>query len=194
MQLTFFRSTGWTGWDVAAEPAIPDRMPVLIDDDLLFEDAGVPRPSVAANRWLRARRRGRRHLRRRHGAAAAARGRHPVSHAAAGPRTPLASPFTRSQVCAAAGLAIIPGGKPVLFDQDAWHFGDVDGLPAQLVPARRRLDFTVIADPRWRLVAKEYIFARLAPAHPAVAVLAGAYRPSCWSCGRVRAGRTGWRG
>jgi len=53
MQLTFFCSTGWTGWDVAAEPAIPDRMPALIDDDLLFEDAGVPRPSVAANRWLR---------------------------------------------------------------------------------------------------------------------------------------------
>ena len=53
MHLTFFRSTGWTDWDVAAKPAIPDRMPVLFDDDLLFDDAGVPRPSVAANRWLR---------------------------------------------------------------------------------------------------------------------------------------------
>ena len=53
MHLTFFHSTGWTVWDVAAEPVIPDRMPVLIDDDLLFEDAGVPRPSVAASRWLR---------------------------------------------------------------------------------------------------------------------------------------------
>jgi hypothetical protein len=51
--LTFFRSAGWPGWDVAAEPVIPDRMPVLIDDDLLFEDAGVLRPSVAVNRWLR---------------------------------------------------------------------------------------------------------------------------------------------
>ena len=53
MQMTFFRSTGWASWDVAAEPAIADRMPVLVDDDLLFEDAGVARPSVAANRWLR---------------------------------------------------------------------------------------------------------------------------------------------
>jgi hypothetical protein len=53
MQMTFFRSTGWAGWDVTAEPAIPDRMPVLVDDDLLFEDAGVARPSVAASRRLR---------------------------------------------------------------------------------------------------------------------------------------------
>jgi len=53
MQLIFFSRTGWQGWDVAAEPAFPDRMPVLADDDLLFEDAGVPRPSVAVNRWLR---------------------------------------------------------------------------------------------------------------------------------------------
>lgn len=53
MQLTFFRPAGWAGWDVAARPVIPDRMPLLIDDDLLFEDAGVARPSVAANRWLR---------------------------------------------------------------------------------------------------------------------------------------------
>ena len=41
MQMTLFSSAGWVGWDVAAEPAIPDRMPVLVDDDLLFEDAGV---------------------------------------------------------------------------------------------------------------------------------------------------------
>ena len=53
MQLTFFCRAGWQDWDVAAEPAIPDRMPQLVDDDLIFEDAGVPRPSVAVNRWLR---------------------------------------------------------------------------------------------------------------------------------------------
>jgi len=120
-----------------------------------------------------------------------------VSHAATGPRTPFTSPFTRSQVCAAAGLAIVPGGKPVLFDQDAWHFDDAEGLPAQLVPARLRLDFAVIADPRWRLVAKEYIFARLAPAHPAVAVLAGAYRvpntlQTCWQQLANAAGWLNW--
>ena len=53
MQLTFFSRAGWQDWDLAAEPAIPDRMPQLVDDDLIFEDAGVPRPSVAANQWLR---------------------------------------------------------------------------------------------------------------------------------------------
>src|SRR5260370_37298323 len=53
MQLTFFTRTGWQDWDVAAEPAIPDRMPQLVDDDLIFEDAGVPRASVAVNQWLR---------------------------------------------------------------------------------------------------------------------------------------------
>ena len=53
MQLTFFSRAGWQDWDVAAEPAIADRMPQLVDDDLIFEDAGVPRPSVAVNRWLR---------------------------------------------------------------------------------------------------------------------------------------------
>jgi integrase len=53
MQLTFFCRAGWQDWDVAAEPAIPDRMPQLVDDDLIFEDAGMPRPSVAVNRWLR---------------------------------------------------------------------------------------------------------------------------------------------
>lgn len=53
MELTFFSSVGWESWDVEARPVIPDRMPVLVDDDLLFADGGGPRPSVAVNRWLR---------------------------------------------------------------------------------------------------------------------------------------------
>lgn len=53
MELTFFSSVGWESWDVDARPVIPDRMPVLIDDDLLFNDGGGSRPSVAVNRWLR---------------------------------------------------------------------------------------------------------------------------------------------
>ena len=36
-------------------PLIPERMPVLVDDDLCFEDgAGAPRPTTVVNRWLRA--------------------------------------------------------------------------------------------------------------------------------------------
>ena len=40
MELTFFSSVGWESWDVEARPAIPERMPVLVDDDLLFDDDG----------------------------------------------------------------------------------------------------------------------------------------------------------
>jgi integrase len=54
MILSFFSSRGWQSWDVGHRPLIPEGMPVLIDDDLRFEDGpGAPRPSVAVNRWLR---------------------------------------------------------------------------------------------------------------------------------------------
>lgn len=52
--LSFFSSRGWESWDVEHRPLIPERMPVLIDDDLRFEDGpGAPRPVVVVNRWLR---------------------------------------------------------------------------------------------------------------------------------------------
>jgi integrase len=52
--LSFFSSRGWESWDLGYRPLIPERMPVLVDDDLLFEDGpGAPRPAVAVNRWLR---------------------------------------------------------------------------------------------------------------------------------------------
>ena len=52
--MSFFSSQGWESWDIANRPLIPERMPVLIDDDLLFEDGpGAPRPSVAVSQWLR---------------------------------------------------------------------------------------------------------------------------------------------
>ena len=44
MELTFFSSEGCEAWDVEARPAIPERMPVLVDDDLCFDDdSGAPR-------------------------------------------------------------------------------------------------------------------------------------------------------
>ncbi|WP_438491414.1 tyrosine-type recombinase/integrase [Streptomyces asiaticus] len=52
MQQTFFSAEGWESWGLDDRPVIPDGMPVLIDDDLLFDDGGVPRPTVAVNRWL----------------------------------------------------------------------------------------------------------------------------------------------
>lgn len=52
--LSFFSSRGWESWELGHRPLMPERMPVLVDDDLLFEDGpGAPRPSVAVNRWLR---------------------------------------------------------------------------------------------------------------------------------------------
>jgi hypothetical protein len=54
MILSFFSSQGWESWDVGHRPLIPEGMPVLIDDDLRFEDGpGAPRPSVVVNQWLR---------------------------------------------------------------------------------------------------------------------------------------------
>ena len=54
MLMTFFLSRGWESWDLEFRPLIPERMPVLVDDDLRFEDGpGAPRASAAVNRWLR---------------------------------------------------------------------------------------------------------------------------------------------
>lgn len=40
--LSYFTSRGWQSWDVEHRPVIPERMPILIDEDLLLED-GRPR-------------------------------------------------------------------------------------------------------------------------------------------------------
>ncbi|MGI5238837.1 site-specific integrase [Dactylosporangium sp. CA-139066] len=54
MILTFFSARGWQSWDVEHRPLIPEGMPVLVDDDLRFEDGpAAPRPAVVVNRWLR---------------------------------------------------------------------------------------------------------------------------------------------
>ena len=52
--MSFFSSRGWESWDIANRPLMPERMPVLVDDDLLFEDGpAAPRPTTAVNQWLR---------------------------------------------------------------------------------------------------------------------------------------------
>src|SRR5436305_7225539 len=55
MHLTFFPPAGWEDCDIEHQPAIRRDMPVLIDDDLRFDDDGGPRAAVAANLWLRER-------------------------------------------------------------------------------------------------------------------------------------------
>ncbi|MBS2963822.1 site-specific integrase [Actinocrinis puniceicyclus] len=54
MILSFFSSTGWRSWDLEYRPLIPEGMPVLVDEDLRFEDGpAAPRPAAVVNRWLR---------------------------------------------------------------------------------------------------------------------------------------------
>ena len=38
VELIFFSSQGWRSWDVERRPVVPEGMPVLVDDDLRFED------------------------------------------------------------------------------------------------------------------------------------------------------------
>lgn len=106
----------------------------------------------------------------------------------------VASVFADADVCAAAGLRVRPRGRTVIFTDDRWHFADVEGLPVQMRDTVTWLDFTTIRDPRWRLVAKEYLFARLAPGHDQVAVLPHAYRVplTLWSCSRRLAETVRW--
>ncbi|MFJ2202834.1 site-specific integrase [Streptomyces violaceusniger] len=54
MILSFFSSRGWQSWDVGHRPLIPEGMPVLVDDDLRFEEGPAAlRPTAVVNRWLR---------------------------------------------------------------------------------------------------------------------------------------------
>ncbi len=115
---------------------------------------------------------------------------HALIHAGAS-----ASVLAGADVCAAAGFRLRPRGRAAMFDDDVWRFGDVEGLSVQMSSrASTRLDFTAISDPRWRLAAKEYLFARLAPGHPEVAVLPNAFRVplALSSCIRRLAETTRW--
>jgi len=49
--LHFFSPVRWEQWDLCERPFIRDKMPVLIDEDLRFEDGHGPRPATVMNRW-----------------------------------------------------------------------------------------------------------------------------------------------
>ncbi|MCY0925074.1 hypothetical protein OTB20_02415 [Streptomyces sp. H27-H1] len=53
MILFYFSKAGGEDWDLASPPLNRDDMPVLVDDDLRFEDENGPRPATFVNRWLR---------------------------------------------------------------------------------------------------------------------------------------------
>ena len=93
-----------------------------------------------------------------------------------GASSPWRSVFTGTDICRQAGLTLPGGVRRPVFDDDVWDFTHVIGLPVQMALAHRRFGFAAITDPRWRLVAKELIFAMLVPLHEAVAPLPRAYR------------------
>jgi hypothetical protein len=97
---------------------------------------------------------------------------------------PAASVFAGADVARAAGFTLSGAGRGPVFDDDVWDFTAVTHLPVQLSRAAKVWDFTAVTDPGFRLVAKELLFALLAPRHQAVAVLPHAYRvplavPTC---------------
>ena len=89
---------------------------------------------------------------------------------------PRLSPFTGADICARAGFTVQPGQRAPQFDDDAWDFAMVANLPVQVAGRDRYWNFAMIINPRWRLVAKELMFALLVPRHEAVAILPHAYR------------------
>jgi len=86
------------------------------------------------------------------------------------------SPFAGLDVCGAAGMRLRPAACGPVFEQRVWDFSGVAGLPAYAQPGSWRWDFSVIINPLWRIVAREYLLALLAPGHPAVRVLPSAHR------------------
>lgn len=95
-------------------------------------------------------------------------------------------PFRGLPVAETAGLRLRPGSPRAVFDQDVWDLTGLADAPVVMSTHRKILDFTAIANPRWRQVAREYLLARLAPLQPTVATLPHAFRTplnpnSLWS-------------
>ncbi|MFI1584678.1 site-specific integrase [Embleya sp. NPDC020630] len=86
------------------------------------------------------------------------------------------SPFGGADLCRLAGFTLPPGVPRPRFEDDIWDFAQVIGMPAYLSACARRLDFTAIANPQWKTVAKEYIAAQMTPGHEAVRLLPHASR------------------
>ncbi|MDG9724257.1 hypothetical protein [Streptomyces sp. DH41] len=80
------------------------------------------------------------------------------------------------KTCAPRPVPVHGSGPHPHFDDAIWDFTGVIGMPRYLARYARILSFTEILNPQWRDLAKEFIFARLAPDHPAVRELAHAFR------------------
>lgn len=86
------------------------------------------------------------------------------------------STFAGIDVCRIASLPLTKGARRPLFDDDVWNLDEVVGTAVALAKSQQQLDFRPLTNARWRQVAKEYVFALLAPHHEHVRVLPHAYR------------------
>lgn len=73
------------------------------------------------------------------------------------------SAFAGIDVCRTASLPLTKGARRPLFDDDVWNLDEVVGTAVALTKSQQQLDFRPLTNPRWRQVAKEYVFALLAP-------------------------------
>ncbi|WP_329305545.1 site-specific integrase [Streptomyces anulatus] len=89
---------------------------------------------------------------------------------------PAAARFAGADICRTASLPVWEGMRGPQFERDRWDFTVVDQLPRSVAPGVLVWDFTQIRNPRWRVVAKEYLTALCAPDHEEVRALPGAHR------------------
>ncbi|GGR41620.1 site-specific integrase [Streptomyces netropsis] len=104
------------------------------------------------------------------------------------------SPFAGADVFREAGWTEANGFTGPRFDDDVWDLSGIQGRPQQFRRYELVWDFTEITNPRWRLVAKEFLLACWAPTHPVVAHLARAYRTprALGTCSRLKFTLFGW--
>lgn len=117
-----------------------------------------------------------------------------TSPAAPAPAVAGVSPLSGEDICLAAGLPVQISARRPVFTDDVWDFTAVQHRPAYVRPRALRWDFTKIHDLSWRIVAKEYLFALLAPRHELVRVLPHAYRTprTLMTCAGRFSRLTGW--
>lgn len=84
--------------------------------------------------------------------------------------------FAGADICTVAGLPVRRGQLGPRFEQDRWDFTVVDQLPRSISRGVLIWDFREIHNPRWRILAKEYLTALCSPAHERVRVLPSAHR------------------
>ncbi|MDT0427169.1 hypothetical protein ABZ741_12765 [Streptomyces globisporus] len=86
------------------------------------------------------------------------------------------SPFAGVDIAEKIGLAMLPGSHRPWFEQDVWDMTGMADAPKSMKPYYKVWRFNRVDDPRWRLVAKEFILARMCPLDERVAALPFAIR------------------